>query len=134
MPSHFGRFLRIPRPCAPAAASRSALGSAFAPAPASAPAAAAAAARRLLSAAPSPRMTGGEQQIYTKLSRELRPTKLTVSDASGGCGSMYVVEIEAECFRGLTRVKQTKMVNNLLKEEIKDMHGMRVLCSVPPEQ
>ncbi|KAJ1743183.1 hypothetical protein LPJ68_001187 [Coemansia sp. RSA 1086] len=130
MPSHFGRFLRIPRPCAPAAASRSALGSASAPAPAPAPAAA----RRLLSAAPSPRMTGGEQQIYTKLSRELRPTKLTVSDASGGCGSMYVVEIEAECFRGLTRVKQTKMVNNLLKEEIKDMHGMRVLCSVPPEQ
>ncbi|KAI9479244.1 hypothetical protein LPJ79_002529 [Coemansia sp. RSA 1821] len=132
MPSHFGRFLRIPRPCAPAAASRSALGSASAPAPAPAPAPAAA--RRLLSAAPSPRMTGGEQQIYTKLSRELRPTKLTVSDASGGCGSMYVVEIEAECFRGLTRVKQTKMVNNLLKEEIKDMHGMRVLCSVPPEQ
>ncbi|KAJ1872841.1 hypothetical protein LPJ55_002736 [Coemansia sp. RSA 990] len=132
MPSHFGRFLRIPRPCAPAAASRSALGSASAPA--TAPAPAPAAARRLLSAAPSPRMTGGEQQIYTKLSRELRPTKLTVSDASGGCGSMYVVEIEAECFRGLTRVKQTKMVNNLLKEEIKDMHGMRVLCSVPPEQ
>ncbi|KAJ2448936.1 hypothetical protein EV183_005170 [Coemansia sp. RSA 2336] len=124
MLSHFRRLLHIPPLYAPCSASRFAAGKPTA----------AIAARRLLSATPSPRMTDGEQQIYTKLSQELQPTKLTVSDASGGCGSMYVVEIEAECFRGLSRVKQTKMVNNLLKEEIKDMHGMRVLCSVPPEQ
>ncbi|KAJ1644708.1 hypothetical protein J3B02_001711 [Coemansia erecta] len=77
--------------------------------------------------------TDGEKLIYDKLHRELAPSKLTVKDASGGCGSMYVVEIEAECFRGKNRVNQTKMVNSLLKEELKDMHGMRVLCSVPPE-
>ncbi|KAI8325530.1 bola-like protein, partial [Martensiomyces pterosporus] len=74
--------------------------------------------------------TDGEKHIYEKLQAELTPTKLSVTDSSGGCGSMYVVEIEAECFRGLTRVKQTKMVNSLLKEELKEMHGMRVLCSV----
>ncbi|KAJ2844557.1 hypothetical protein IWW36_005139 [Coemansia brasiliensis] len=124
MLSYFGRLLRIPQPCV-AAAGRFVF---------DAPTATNIVARRLLSVTPSLRMTDGEQQIYNKLSQELQPTKLTVSDASGGCGSMYVVEIEAECFRGLTRVKQTKMVNNLLKEEIKDMHGMRVLCSVPSEQ
>ncbi|KAJ2410107.1 hypothetical protein GGI10_004583 [Coemansia sp. RSA 2530] len=69
--------------------------------------------------------TAGERHIFDKL-RELTPTKLAVADSSGGCGSMYVVEIEAECFRGLTRVKQTKLVNALLKEELKEMHGMRV--------
>ncbi|KAJ2232418.1 hypothetical protein IWW45_004983 [Coemansia sp. RSA 485] len=87
---------------------------------------------RLYSAQPS-FGTNGEKHIYEKLHRELSPTKLTVTDSSGGCGSMYVVEIEAECFRGKSRVGQTKMVNSLLKEELKDMHGMRVLCSVPSE-
>lgn len=78
--------------------------------------------------------TSGERHIYEKLERELKPTKLAVTDSSGGCGSMYVVEVEAESFRGLTRVKQTQLVNGLLKDEIKDMHGMRVLCSVPPSK
>ncbi|KAJ1723342.1 hypothetical protein LPJ53_002290 [Coemansia erecta] len=77
--------------------------------------------------------TSGEQHIYEKLKRELSPTKLTVKDSSGGCGSMYVVEIEAECFRGKSRIAQTKIINALLKSELKDMHGMRILCSVPPE-
>ncbi|KAJ2719130.1 BolA-like protein 3 [Coemansia sp. Benny D115] len=90
----------------------------------------AAALRRAYSARPSFE-TSGEEQIFNKL-QQLSPTKLVVRDASGGCGSMYVVEIEAECFRGKTRVNQTKMVNSLLKDELKEMHGMRVLCSTPP--
>ncbi|KAJ1848863.1 hypothetical protein IWW55_006204 [Coemansia sp. RSA 2706] len=90
-------------------------------------------ARRLLTDASHPSMSSGEQHLHDKLQRELQPTNLKVADVSGGCGSMYVVEVEAECFRGLSRVKQTKLVNSLLKDEIKDMHGMRVLCSVPPE-
>ncbi|PIA16326.1 hypothetical protein COEREDRAFT_81302 [Coemansia reversa NRRL 1564] len=76
--------------------------------------------------------TDGEKHIHNKLLQGLNPTKLTVTDSSGGCGSMYVVEVEAECFRDISRVKQTMMVNRLLKDELKDMHGMRVLCSVPP--
>ncbi|KAJ2799775.1 hypothetical protein H4R20_004302 [Coemansia guatemalensis] len=76
--------------------------------------------------------TDGERHIYNKLLQGLSPTKLAVTDSSGGCGSMYVVEVEAECFRNISRVKQTMMVNRLLKDELKEMHGMRVLCSVPP--
>ncbi|KAJ2697872.1 hypothetical protein H4R19_005632 [Coemansia spiralis] len=89
--------------------------------------------RRLRSDGPPP-ATSGEDRIRGKLQQALSPTKLTVTDTSGGCGSMYAVEIEAECFRGLSRVKQTKMVNGLLKDEIAGMHGMRVLCSVPPDK
>ncbi|KAJ1729715.1 hypothetical protein LPJ61_003390 [Coemansia biformis] len=90
-------------------------------------------ARRLLSACP-PAAANGEEHIRRKLQQALQPARLAVTDTSGGCGSMYVVEIEAECFRGLSRVKQTKLVNGLLKDELKAMHGMRVLCSVPPEK
>ncbi|KAJ1667574.1 hypothetical protein IW140_002154 [Coemansia sp. RSA 1813] len=71
------------------------------------------------------RGTDGEQQIYNKLDGELQPARLAVTDSSGGCGSMYVVEIEAERFRGLSRVKQTKLVTSLLKQEIQAMHGIR---------
>ncbi|KAJ2162695.1 hypothetical protein GGF46_000420 [Coemansia sp. RSA 552] len=87
--------------------------------------------RRLVATKPS--LTEGEQHIYDKLHQALNPTKLSVADTSGGCGSMYVVDIQAECFRGLSRVKQTQKVNGLLKEELKNMHGMRVLCSIPPK-
>ncbi|KAJ2494468.1 hypothetical protein GGI11_008835 [Coemansia sp. RSA 2049] len=80
----------------------------------------------------STRGTDGEQAIYDKLIDELRPNKLAVTESSGGCGSMYVVEIETERFRGLSRVKQTQLVTSLLKQEIRQMHGIRVLCSVPP--
>ncbi|KAJ2910133.1 hypothetical protein GGI21_001181 [Coemansia aciculifera] len=75
--------------------------------------------------------TAGERLLFDKLQGGLSPSKLAVTDSSGGCGSMYVVEIEAERFRGLTRVKQTQLVNALLKEELKEMHGMRVICTVP---
>ncbi|KAJ2856157.1 hypothetical protein GGI22_003902, partial [Coemansia erecta] len=71
--------------------------------------------------------TAGEQQLYDKLASELQPTRLAVTDSSGGCGSMYVVEIEAEQFRELSRVKQTKLVTSLLKQEIQAMHGIRML-------
>ncbi|KAJ1928033.1 hypothetical protein EC988_010192, partial [Linderina pennispora] len=91
-------------------------------------------ARRFYVAPPATFGTDGEKHIFHKLNAGLSPTKLAVTDSSGGCGSMYVVEIEAECFRGLNRVKQTKMVNALLKDELKEMHGMRVLCSVPPKE
>ncbi|KAJ2559583.1 hypothetical protein EV175_000266 [Coemansia sp. RSA 1933] len=77
------------------------------------------------------RGTAGEQAIYDKLAGELQPVRLAVTDSSGGCGSMYVVEVEAERFRGLSRVKQTQLVTSLLRQEIQEMHGIRVLCSVP---
>ncbi|KAJ1671754.1 hypothetical protein GGF44_003414 [Coemansia sp. RSA 1694] len=89
--------------------------------------------RRLLTTSDGLSGTGGERHIFDKLQSGLSPSRLAVTDSSGGCGSMYVVEIEAECFRGLTRVKQTKLVNALLKDELKEMHGMRVICTVPAQ-
>jgi len=44
-----------------------------------------------------------------------------VNDVSGGCGSMFNLEVEAEQFRGLSLVKQHKLVTGILKKEIVDM-------------
>lgn len=54
-----------------------------------------------------------------------------VSDVSGGCGAMYEIVVESSEFQGISRVKQHQMITDTLKEEIKDMHGLRIHTAVP---
>ena len=60
------------------------------------------------------------------------PSKLSVEDISGGCGSMYALEIESSKFKGQSLVKQQRMVNDVLKEEMEknNWHGVRIKTSV----
>jgi stress-induced morphogen len=44
----------------------------------------------------------------------------------GGCGSMYAIDIASASFEGKSIVKQHRLINDLLKEEIKGMHGLQV--------
>ncbi|KAF2248479.1 bola-like protein [Trematosphaeria pertusa] len=67
-----------------------------------------------------------ELHIFNKIRAELEPVKLEVQDISGGCGSMYGIEIESEKFRGLSVIRQHKLVNEVLKEEIKGWHGVQL--------
>ncbi|KAK7024412.1 BolA-like protein 3 [Halocaridina rubra] len=60
-------------------------------------------------------------------------TAIEVQDISGGCGAMYEVWVESTDFKGLSRVKQHKLITQTLKQEIKDMHGLRITTSVPEE-
>lgn len=39
---------------------------------------------------------------------------------------MYGIEIESEKFRGLSVIRQHKLVNEVLKEEIKGWHGVQL--------
>lgn len=59
---------------------------------------------------------------------------IDVADISGGCGAMFEISVTAPDFKGLTMVKQHRMVNEALKEQIKDMHGLRIHTSVPSEE
>jgi stress-induced morphogen len=56
--------------------------------------------------------------------------QLQVQDISGGCGSMYAIEIESPKFQGLTVIKQHKLVNQVLKEEIAQWHGVQLRTKV----
>lgn len=49
----------------------------------------------------------------------------------GGCGAQYRVDVCSEQFRGLSTVKQHKLVTSLLKEEVANMHAIRIFTSVP---
>jgi stress-induced morphogen len=54
-----------------------------------------------------------------------------VQDVSGGCGSMYALDIVSEQFKGLPIVKQHRLVNKVLGEEIKKWHGVQMKTKAP---
>jgi stress-induced morphogen len=77
----------------------------------------------------------GESIISKKLSSTLNPSSLVVTDVSGilsqclkigGCGSMYSIEISSDKFKDLSLVQQHRLVQDILKEEIKEMHGLSI--------
>ncbi|KXJ94881.1 bola protein [Microdochium bolleyi] len=73
-----------------------------------------------------------ESQIWDKLAAEFAPTELSVQDISGGCGSMYGIEIASEKFRGTNMLKQQRMVNAVLGEQMKSWHGVQLRTKIPP--
>lgn len=80
-----------------------------------------------------PSMTAAETAIADILSEKLAPTQLFVQDISGGCGSMYAIEITSPAFRGLGILKQQRMVNAALGDMMKTWHGVQIRTKVPPE-
>ncbi|GEQ67817.1 hypothetical protein JCM33374_g1483 [Metschnikowia sp. JCM 33374] len=79
--------------------------------------------RRLLS---SPPMEAYEQKIYDMLQERFTPQKLDVRDVSGGCGSMFAILVESEQFKGIPMIKQHRLVNEVLKDEIAKWHGLQL--------
>ena len=95
-------------------------------------------------ASASPKLNTGEQAIYDKLSEHFQPSELLVQDVSGAplsshadlprplnnftgrCGSFYAITIVNTAFKGITVVKQHRLVNEALKKEIEGIHGLQV--------
>ncbi|KAJ4391673.1 hypothetical protein N0V93_005292 [Gnomoniopsis smithogilvyi] len=72
-----------------------------------------------------------ESVIWDRLVKEFSPVELVVQDISGGCGSMYGIEISSEKFRGANMLKQQRMVNAVLGDLLKDWHGCQLKTRVP---
>lgn len=77
----------------------------------------------------SPEETSIADLLRSKLQGPV--THVLVQDISGGCGSMYAIEVTAEDFRGKTMLKQQRMVNAALGEVIKGWHGVQIRTTVP---
>ncbi|KAH6838637.1 bola protein [Chaetomium sp. MPI-CAGE-AT-0009] len=76
-------------------------------------------------------LSEGESQIWDILMAEFAPTQLVVQDISGGCGSMYGIEVSSEKFRGLNMLKQQRLVNAALGDLMKEWHGVQLKTRVP---
>ncbi|XP_055693436.1 bolA-like protein 3 [Lutzomyia longipalpis] len=57
--------------------------------------------------------------------------EIAVEDISGGCGAMFEIFVRSKEFKGLTTVKQHRLITETLKEQIKDMHGLRIHTEIP---
>ncbi|XP_063238830.1 bolA-like protein 3 [Bacillus rossius redtenbacheri] len=87
---------------------------------------------RLWSGAEAQHTSNAEIKVRKILKQKFPTAKvIEVTDISGGCGAMFEIMVEAQEFKGLKTVKQHRLVNEALKEEIKDMHGLRIHTSVP---
>ncbi|KAF2196879.1 bola-like protein [Delitschia confertaspora ATCC 74209] len=76
--------------------------------------------------APPDYLSEGELHVFNKIKAELEPVDLEVQDISGGCGSMYALNISSPKFAGLSVIKQHKLVNSILADEIKSWHGVQL--------
>ncbi|PWY99726.1 bola-like protein [Testicularia cyperi] len=64
------------------------------------------------------------QELETAIRQKVeKVSTLVVSDVSGGCGQAYDVIIVSDAFEGLTTLKRHRMVNELLKDEIAQLHA-----------
>nr|XP_033339763.1 bolA-like protein 3 isoform X2 [Megalopta genalis] len=73
-----------------------------------------------------------EEKMKQILKNKFPNAKLIeVNDVSGGCGAMFEINVVAIEFQGLNTMMQHRMINEALKEEIKDMHGIRIYTSIP---
>lgn len=73
-----------------------------------------------------------EREIFQLLATsDLAPTKLDIKDVSGGCGSMFAIEVESEVFRGLGLLKQQRAVMAVLGGMVRGWHGVQVRTKVP---
>lgn len=46
-----------------------------------------------------------------------------MSDTSGGCGTMFHIDVESETFIEMSTVKQHKLITDILKDDIASWHG-----------
>jgi len=79
-------------------------------------------------------MDDGERNIYSKLSIRFDTSKVQVQDVSGGCGTFYAITIASKAFAGLPTVKQHRLVNETLKSEISDIHGLQLKTIAEEEE
>lgn len=67
-----------------------------------------------------------ETKIYGILAKEFAPVNLEVKDVSGGCGSMFAISIESGKFKNIPMIKQHRLVNEALSQEISKWHGLQL--------
>ncbi|ETV96987.1 hypothetical protein H310_09835 [Aphanomyces invadans] len=77
--------------------------------------------------------TTAEESMRASLLKALDATHVQVDDISGGCGSMYKIEVVSPAFEGKSRVAQHRLVNEVIKEEIGGMHGLTVKTWTPAQ-
>lgn len=63
-----------------------------------------------------------------KASDALKPVHVDIQDISGGCGNSFAALIVSDEFKGKSALQRHRLVNGVLKEEIKAIHAWTPKC------
>ncbi|RMZ99365.1 bolA 2 [Brachionus plicatilis] len=74
-----------------------------------------------------------QSHVENKLKENLNPIFLKVEDFSDGCGFKYNVFVVSKDFEGKGLLQRQRLVNEILKEEMSEIHALTQKC-VTPEQ
>ena len=64
--------------------------------------------------------------IEDKLNKHLKIENLEVVDISGNCGTSFRITIKSPDLKGKTPINQHRTVNDILKEELKEIHALQL--------
>jgi stress-induced morphogen len=64
--------------------------------------------------------------IEDKLRKHLKIENLEVVDTSGNCGTSFMIKIKSPDLKGKTIINQHRTINEILKDEMKDMHALQL--------
>ena len=63
-----------------------------------------------------------------KSSSTLNPSHVDIQDISGGCGASFAALIVSDAFKGKSALQRHRLVNGILKDEIKAIHAWTPKC------
>lgn len=74
-----------------------------------------------------------EEHIRSKLQKELEAAYVEVIDHSDGCGEKFSCLVVSDKFKGKPLLQRHRLVNNILQEELKNIHAFSQQ-TLTPEQ
>lgn len=66
-----------------------------------------------------------QSKLEELIKSKLKVKELSVIDNSGGCGQSFVIKITSEDFNNKSLIQQHKLMNEILKEELKEIHSIQ---------
>jgi len=72
-------------------------------------------------------------QLEEVLRSKFLPVFLKVEDESGGCGQKFSVEIVSSKFEGMALLDRHRLVNETLKQQLKDIHALTMKTLTPQQ-
>uniref|UniRef100_A0A7S1PLD1 BolA-like protein n=1 Tax=Neobodo designis TaxID=312471 RepID=A0A7S1PLD1_NEODS len=80
-------------------------------------------------------VTAADIESKLRAADALAPLRdVKIDDISGGCGSFFKVQVESPAFQGKSMLQQHRLVHEVLKKEIAEIHGITVVSKVPPAE
>jgi stress-induced morphogen len=73
------------------------------------------------------------EYIQSKIQKQLNTSHILIEDMSGGCGQAFNAIIVSSDFQGKTLLQRSRVVNAVLKEEIKAIHAWTPRCLTPDQ-